>query len=85
MKIEVVDTEVKTRSFRSKDGKDLTFREQMAWLHQDEKYPASFRLSLGDQPALEPGFYVLGSGSFFVDRFGGLSLKRVLLLEKIEG
>lgn len=83
MKIEIDSAEVQTRSFE-KDGRSFSFREQTAWLHrEDEKYPASFRLSLGDGAPYPVGFYALAPGSFHVNKFGGLALNRVLVLKKI--
>lgn len=82
MKIEISDTEVRTRNFTSKEGKPLSFREQSAWLHSDDKYPTQFKISLGDQEAYQPGLYTIAPGSIFVDRFGNLAFKRVLSLKK---
>lgn len=83
MKIEIDSAEVVSRSFE-KDGRSFTFREQHAWLHrEDEKYPTSFRLSLGDFPAYAVGFYALAPGSFSVNKYGNLALNRQLVLKKI--
>lgn len=81
MKIEISDTEVRTRNF-TKDGKQLTFREQFAWLHSEDKYPTQFKISLGDQEPYQPGLYTISPGSIYVDRYGSLAFKRVLSLKK---
>lgn len=84
IKIEITDTDVKTRNF-SKDGKDFVFREQQAWIHRDdEKYPVQFKLSLGEGSAYAPGFYSIAPGSFTVDRYNSLMLRRVLVLSPLK-
>lgn len=80
IKIEILDDDVVTRNF-DKDGKSFSFREQEAFLHfPGEKYPSRFKISLGSDAAYRPGFYVLSSESFTVDRYGSLALRRSLKL-----
>lgn len=83
MKIEIDNDEVKTRNFE-KDGKSYTFFEQLAWAHlENEKYPTQFKLQLRDGNGCKIGFYSVGTGSFSINKFGNLELKRFLVLNKI--
>jgi hypothetical protein len=82
MKIEIGNTEVNERTVTSQKG-DFTVREQEAFLHDPKvKYPTRFTVQLGkDTSAFQPGIYQLTESSFYVNRFGQLSLKRELALE----
>lgn len=82
--IEVVTSDVEERSFTSKEGKPMRFREQRAYLHRPgDPYPTPFSVSLGDRPAHSPGRYSLGISSFRVGRFGSLELGRELQLQPL--
>lgn len=84
LRIEVVSDEINTRSFTSREGKPLAFREQSVFFHLGDKYPRPGILSLGDAPALAPGMYTLGPGSFDVNRYNQLTLSRRLNLVSVK-
>lgn len=80
--IEIANQEVQNRSGVSKrTGNSYSINEQTAFLHKPgQPYPDKIRITLGDnQPAYAPGNYDLHADSFFVDRFGSLAVKPVLV------
>lgn len=89
IKIEVASEEVTTRQSRKSDprtNQPYVFHEQEAFAFvagrdgQPQRYPQRIRITLDDrQDAYKPGLYVLAPESVYVDRFGGLSLGRVVL------
>jgi len=79
--IEVTSTEVKTRSGTSqKTGKPYSINEQEAYVHKmGQPYPEKISIVLQDgNGAYNPGNYDLHPSSYFVDRFGQLSVRPVL-------
>lgn len=86
MKIEIVSSEVFSRTVRSKkDGKDYTFYTQEAYLHDGSTYPTRFYVHVsGPAAAYSPGWYNLAGSSYFVDRFGNLALSRRFSLVSVE-
>lgn len=86
IKIEVTSAEVRTKSGTSaRTGKPYNIREQDAYAYtvgrdgQPQKYPQKIVINLGDDQAPYPlGMYQPAAESFYVDRFGGLSLGLVL-------
>lgn len=86
IKIEVASAEVFTKSgIAAKSGKPYTIREQEAFAYvtdrngQPQKYPAKIRINLNDDQApYAVGNYTISPSSFYVDRFGGLTLGLIL-------
>jgi len=78
MKIEVVNTEVKQKTVRSKEGKEYTFYTQEAFFHDEvSPYPSRMLVPVDSlSSAYSVGFYALGDRSLYVDRFGNLALAR---------
>lgn len=81
MKIEIKSADIQNKSGTSKQGKPYSINEQTAYVHLEGKaYPVEMRFALQDGAgAYAPGFYVPTDASFFVDRFGQLSLGRLTL------
>lgn len=86
MKIEIAKSEVITKSGISKrTGQPYTMYEQLAYLHQEgEPYPTPMKITLnkndhGHPVPYAPGYYSLAPQSFYVDRFGGLACRPVLM------
>ena len=86
MKIEIENTEVRTRTITAEKG-DFTVKEQDAFCYQpSRKYPVPFTLQLGKEAsAYAPGMYELSEDSFFISRFGQLTLRRELNLNPLVG
>lgn len=86
IKIEVASAEVFTKSgIAAKSGKPYTIREQEAFAYvvdrngNPQKYPAKIRINLNDDQApYAVGNYQIAPESFYVDRFGGLTLGLIL-------
>lgn len=82
MRIEIQSTELFVKSGNAKaTGKPYSIRKQDAWAHIDgQPYPVriGFNLEEGSAP-YQPGFYMLNEQSFYVDKFGNLSIGRLLL------
>jgi len=78
MKIEVINTEVKQKTVRSKEGKEYTFYTQEAFFHDPSApYPTRMLVPVDSlSAAYSAGFYALGPRSLYVDRFGNLALAR---------
>jgi Helix-destabilising protein. len=75
--VEIISNEVHQRSFQSKEGKTLSFREQDAYLHREgDRYPDRMRISLGERPAWPVGRYTISPSSLTVGRFGQLEFER---------
>jgi hypothetical protein len=85
--IEIGSTEVATRSgVSSRTGKPYNIAEQTAWLHREgQQYPDKIRISLeqGQMP-YQPGNYDLHPSSFYVDKFGSLAVRPVLISRPAE-
>lgn len=85
--IEIATQSVDTRSGTSKrTGQPYTIHEQEAYLHQQGKpYPTPMKLTVetnqanGMPMAYAPGKYALSPDSFYIDRFGNLAVKPVLI------
>lgn len=77
-KLEITTKEVQTKTVKSKkDGKDYTFYLQEAYLHDGSTYPTRCYVPVSSPTAsYDIGWYTFASDSFFVDRFGNLSLSR---------
>lgn len=80
MKIEITSTHTDKRTVRGKDGKEYTFFNQQAFFHNGGKYPTAFMLTIREESPLSIGFYTIAPDSFYVDKYGTLSLRRNLLL-----
>lgn len=83
MKIEITDGEVTERTVSHEKG-SFTVREQEGFLFMtdDAKYPTRFTLQVSEgSDGWKPGLYELAPSSFFVNRFGQLTLKRELDLK----
>lgn len=82
IKIEVVSAEVATKSgTSSRTGKPYSIREQVGYAHVTDragapkKFPVEIKVPLSDdQTPYAPGFYTVAPCSFYVDRFGGLTI-----------
>lgn len=82
MRIEVKNLELKNKSGQSKrTGKDYSFFEQKAYAHlPDKPYPVEMTLTVDSgQPPYALGFYTLGDKSYYVDKYGQLVIKPVLV------
>jgi hypothetical protein len=79
--IEVTSTEVKTRSGTSQRGKAYTINEQAAYMHKGgDPYPEKIKINLENgQPPYMAGNYSLASSSFYVDQFGGIAVRPILV------
>lgn len=86
IKIEVSSTAIKTKSgVSTRTNKPYSIREQEAYAYSVDrdgnphKYPQQIKITLGDDQApYTPGNYTIAPESFFVDRFGSLSLGLIL-------
>lgn len=85
--IEIQSTEVQSKTVRSKkDGKEYTFFQQEAWLHDGSSYPTRCFVPVsGPASGYSPGRYSLAGDAHFVDRFGNLALARRFSLVSDEG
>lgn len=84
MRIEIVSTEIESRTVRSKkDGKEYTFYTQEGFYHDpSSRYPVVCRIPVdGPSAAHSPGMYRLASDALFVDRFGNLAIRRRFALD----
>lgn len=84
---EITDTNVNVRTGVSgKTGQNYSIREQYAYMHKPGlTYPERIKVMLGDnKPAYAIGNYDLHPDSFFVDRFGGLACRPVLVARPAE-
>jgi hypothetical protein len=82
IKIEIASQAVQNRSGVSgRTGKKYSINEQIAYLHKPgQHYPDKIKLSLSDNQSAYPvGNYDLCPSSFFVDKFGALAVRPVLL------
>ncbi|MBV7415128.1 single-stranded DNA-binding protein [Aeromonas sp. sif2433] len=83
MKIEIVSDKVTVKSGTSqRTQKPYSIHKQEGFLFTEgAKYPVRFEFNLADgATAFAPGMYKLDESSFFVDRFGALSLSGQLVL-----
>lgn len=82
MKIEIVTSTIKNKSGTSAAGKPYSINKQEGFLFTEgAKYPVRFEFNLADgATAFAPGMYKLDESSFYVDRFGALSLSGQLVL-----
>ena len=81
--VEVSDNHVEERRGVNRDtGRAYHLRQQSIYLHQGAPYPEKFELMLEEnQPAYEPGKYLLAAGSFERHyKTGALSFSRNLKL-----
>lgn len=86
MKIEIVTDKVTVKSGTSqRTQKPYTIHKQEGFLFTEgAKYPVRFEFNLAvGATAYAPGMYKLDESSFFVDRFGALSLSGQLVLSPI--
>ena len=70
--LEIIVKSEKTRIEKTSKGNEL--RQQQCAIDQGTDYPLAFWLTV-DQP-YKPGRYTLSEGSFLVNPFGGLELRR---------
>lgn len=85
--LEIASQEVQNRSGVSKrTGNSYSINEQTAFLHKPgQPYPDKIKITLGDnQPPYALGNYSLHSDSFFVDRFGALAVRPILIARPAE-
>ncbi len=86
MKIEIQSAEVITQSGLiskgPRQGQPYSIRKQTVWVYlAGSPYPVRAVINLEDNAApYQPGDYVLGEQSFYVDKFGGLALGRLQLI-----
>lgn len=84
--VEVVSNQINTRRGISKrNGNPYAIHEQEAYLHQGKQYPTQIKLSVDEvngvpQP-YAPGKYNLSEDSVYVDRYGGIAIKPVLIAQ----
>ena len=81
-KIIVRSTAVNERHITTRDGRQMTFREQSAALDNGQDFPQPFKLNLEqDQPAYKAGEYTLDPSSLYVDgKYGKLAIGRPKLI-----
>ena len=82
MHIEIQSTELFVKSGNAKStGKPYSIRKQDAWAHiEGQPYPVRIGFNLEENAApFQPGMYVLDERSFYVDKFGNLSIGRLIL------
>jgi len=85
IKIEVISTDITKKAGTStRTGKAYSIREQDAWAYLFDRqgaadpHPTKIRLNLEDDQLPYPkGMYVLDKTSFFVDRYGQLTIGRM--------
>ena len=80
LKIEVKSEQVKERSGKT-NGRDWLIREQTAYWHQEgEPVPVKILVNLErDQVPYKPGFYTVLPSSFYVGKYGQMTLGRLQL------
>lgn len=85
MKIEIVSSTVKNKSGTSAANKPYSINKQEGFLFTEgAKYPVRFEFNLADgATAFAPGMYSLCESSYYVDRYGALSLSGQLVLVPI--
>jgi len=75
--IEITSEPIAERSgISKKTGAAYTMREQPAYIHTGNAYPARFLLSLGTTVPHAPGFYHLDAKSIAVGEYGELKFAR---------
>lgn len=80
--IEITDTTVSTRSGTSaRTNKPYTINEQTAYVHKKgQVYPEKISINLEqNQPPYSAGKYTLDDRSFYVDRYGSIAVRPVLV------
>jgi len=85
IKISIEDTAVDEFSgISQKNGKPFTIRKQEGWVTlPGEKRQRPFVIQLDDdQPPYAPGDYLLDPSTYFINRFGALSLGRIKLVKQ---
>lgn len=84
--IEIASTQVQTRAGTSqRTGKAYTINEQAAYMHIGQPYPVQIKINLENgQPPYQPGNYDLHPQSFSADRFGGISVRPLLVARPAE-
>lgn len=81
-KIEIKSTELKlVQGTSQKSGKAYSFHTQQAYAHVEGKaYPVEFRLTIDNGSSAFPvGNYTIAPSSFYVDKFGNLSISPKLV------
>ncbi|MEE4245103.1 MAG: single-stranded DNA-binding protein [Kangiellaceae bacterium] len=77
MKIEIVDQNVDTFTTKSNN----TLHKQSGYLHNGDKYPIPINfLVKTPQDAYAPGMYGLNEKSFYVNKYGQLTLGSLVLV-----
>jgi len=73
IQVQILTSEVFTRTFPARDGKPAThFREQKAAILRPDDFPLPFSLSLSDdQQAYQKGIYDLCPSSFEQGKYAG--------------
>lgn len=86
MKVLVMNIDVKTRSFPSREGKPaVNFREQSAAIERPGQFPLPFIVSLEETQAPYPaGEYTIDPDSLQNNKFGGLEFGRRIVLIPIK-
>jgi len=81
MKVKFTSLQIQSRTIKAKaTGKEYTFREQEALVSFPNGEVRKIAVSLEhDQAAYSLGEWLLGDGSFMVDRFNRLTLGRLSL------
>jgi len=81
-KIEIKSTELKLiQGTSQKSGKAYSFHTQQAYAHVEGKaYPVEFKLTIDNgASAFATGLYTIAPSSFYVDKFGNLSISPKLV------
>lgn len=76
LKIEIHSNELNSFTWKDKSGTERTGYKQSAYVHlPDKPFPVEIQLRVdGPSKAFSPGVYELSPKSFWVDRFGSLSV-----------
>lgn len=80
--IEITDTTVQNRSGTSgRTGKNYSINEQTAYVHKPgQTYPEKIKINLENgQAPYAQGNYNLAPGSFYIDKFGSLAVRPILV------
>lgn len=85
LKIEIPqNSQVQSRSGQRNDGSQYNMYWQDGYLHQpNEAYPTKMRINVKQGQIISAGFYSLDEQSFYVDRYGALSVSRELKLKPL--
>jgi hypothetical protein len=78
--VEITKVEVREKRATSRLGKPFLIREQAVWAKTGKEYPEAMRVRLeGDDPAYQPGKYMVTEDCLYINQYGQLTVGRVSL------